>query len=37
VLLKPYTADAILDTVKKVLREADGAADRSLVFDGHNL
>ena len=29
VLIKPYTADAILDTVKKVLRKTDGSAERS--------
>jgi two-component system chemotaxis response regulator CheY len=28
VLLKPYTAEAILESVKKVLCEADGTADR---------
>jgi DNA-binding response OmpR family regulator len=37
VLLKPYTAKAILDSVKKVLRKADGAADRFHVFGSLDL
>jgi DNA-binding response OmpR family regulator len=37
VLLKPYTAKAILDSVKKVLRKADGAADRFPMFGSLDL
>ena len=37
VLIKPYTAKAILDSVERVLREADGPADRSQMFDDQNL
>ena len=37
VLLKPYTAAAMLDSVKKVLCEADGPAARPQVLEGLNL
>ena len=36
-LLKPYTTEAILDSVKRVLHEADDNANCSQVFSGHNL
>jgi DNA-binding response OmpR family regulator len=36
-LLKPYTIAELLGTVKKVLREADGAADGSQLFKYHDM